>query len=47
MVQPYLVVLDGQNQELTVQDSETSRRVKWLMKMMFEKTEKRVIIVHI
>lgn len=46
---PYLgvalsLVLDGQNQELTVRDSKTSGRVKWLMKILFEKTEKRVII---
>ena len=45
VIQSHSVVPDGQNQELTVRDNETSGRVKWLIKMVFEKTEKRVIIV--
>jgi len=39
------VVPEGQDQELTIRDSETSGRMKYLIKIVFEKTEKRVIIV--
>jgi len=44
-VQSHPVVPEGQDQELTIRDSETSGRMKYLIKIVFEKTEKRVIIV--
>ena len=46
-MQSHLAVPDGQNREWTLRDSETSGRVKWLMKIVSQKTEKRVIIKQI
>jgi len=38
-----LAVPDDQNRGQTIRDSETSGRVKRLLKKVFKKTEKRVI----